>query len=78
MSEDKIRTEDSCWSVGTIYDPRELPRVSIVDPGLDGVLQIEMATGPRFPAGKSSIRGWGCGRFSPRGDVNGEKSSPDG
>jgi hypothetical protein len=28
MSEDKVRTKDSCWSVGTIYDPRELPIVS--------------------------------------------------
>jgi hypothetical protein len=23
-----VRTKDSCWSVGTIYDPKELPRVS--------------------------------------------------
>jgi len=28
MSEDKVRTKDSCWSVGTIYDPKELARVS--------------------------------------------------
>jgi hypothetical protein len=35
-----VRTKDSCWSVGTIYDPRELPGVSIADPGLDGVLQV--------------------------------------
>ena len=28
MSEDKVRTKDSCWSVGTIYDPSELPEVS--------------------------------------------------
>jgi hypothetical protein len=27
MSEDKARTKDPCWSVGTIYDPRELPEV---------------------------------------------------
>jgi hypothetical protein len=39
MSEDKVRTKDSCWSVGTIYDPRELPGVSTADPGVDGVLQ---------------------------------------
>jgi hypothetical protein len=39
MSEDKVRTKDSCWSVGTIYDPRELPGVSTDGPGLDGVLQ---------------------------------------
>jgi hypothetical protein len=34
MSEDKVRTEDSCWSVGTIYDPRELPGVSTASPGI--------------------------------------------
>jgi hypothetical protein len=32
MSEDKVRTKDSCWSVGTIYDPRELPGVSTASP----------------------------------------------
>jgi hypothetical protein len=32
MSEDKVRTKDSCWSVGTIYDPRELPGVSTAGP----------------------------------------------
>jgi hypothetical protein len=40
MSEDKVRTKYSYWSVGTIYDPRELPGVSIVGQGLDGVLQF--------------------------------------
>jgi hypothetical protein len=34
MSEDKVRTKDSCWYVGTIYDPSEPPGVSIVDPGI--------------------------------------------
>jgi hypothetical protein len=34
MSEDKVRTKDSCWSMGIIYDPRELPRVSTVGPGI--------------------------------------------
>jgi hypothetical protein len=34
MSEDKVCTKDPCWSVGTIYDPRELPRVSNADPGI--------------------------------------------
>jgi hypothetical protein len=29
-----VHTKDSCWSVGTIYDPRELPGVSTVDPGI--------------------------------------------
>jgi hypothetical protein len=32
MSEDKVCTKDLCWSVETIYDPRELPRVSTAGP----------------------------------------------
>jgi hypothetical protein len=39
MSEDKVHTKDSCWSVGTIYDCRELPGVSTTGPGVDRVLQ---------------------------------------
>jgi hypothetical protein len=34
MSEDKVCTKDPCWSVGTIYDPRELRGVSTVGPGI--------------------------------------------
>jgi hypothetical protein len=34
MSEDKVHTKDSCWSVGTIYDARELPGVSTAGPGI--------------------------------------------
>jgi hypothetical protein len=34
MSEDKVRTKDSCWSVGTIYDPSDLPGVSTIGPGI--------------------------------------------
>jgi hypothetical protein len=41
-----VRTKDSCWSVGTIYDPSELPGVSIVGPGLDGVLQDSLQISP--------------------------------
>jgi hypothetical protein len=40
MSEDKVCTKGSCWSVGTIYDPRELPRVSTSGPRVDEVLQL--------------------------------------
>jgi hypothetical protein len=39
-SEDEVRTKDSCWSVGTIYNPRELPRVSAAGPAVDWVLQF--------------------------------------
>jgi hypothetical protein len=35
-----VRTKDSCWSVGTIYDPRELLGVSTTVPRLEGVLQV--------------------------------------
>jgi hypothetical protein len=40
MSEDKVRTKDSCWSVGMVYDPRRLLGVSIVGQGVNGMLQI--------------------------------------
>jgi hypothetical protein len=60
MSEDKVHTKDSCWSVGTIYDPIELPGVSTVGPGVDRVLHpnnkihirfvsVEDTTIPMFP-----------------------------
>jgi hypothetical protein len=29
-----VRTKDSYWSVGMIYNPRELPRVSTAGPGI--------------------------------------------
>jgi hypothetical protein len=35
-----VHTKDPCWSVGTIYDTRELTEVSTVGPGLDGVLHL--------------------------------------
>jgi hypothetical protein len=35
-----VRTKDTCWSVGTIYDLRKLSGVSNVSSGLDGVLQV--------------------------------------
>jgi hypothetical protein len=35
-----VRTKELCWPMGTIYDPRELPGVSIAGSGVDGVLQV--------------------------------------
>jgi hypothetical protein len=35
-----MRTKGLCWSVGTIYDPRDLPGVSTTSLGLDRVLQV--------------------------------------
>jgi hypothetical protein len=44
MSEDKVCTKDLCWSVGTIYDPRELPGVSTIDPGIgQGVTTVQQS-----------------------------------
>jgi hypothetical protein len=40
MSEDKVHTKYSCWSVGMVYGPRWLPGVSIASPEVDGVLQM--------------------------------------
>jgi hypothetical protein len=43
MSEDKVCTKDPCWSVGTIYDPRELPGVSTTGPGIGrGVTNVAL------------------------------------
>jgi hypothetical protein len=38
MSEDKVRTKDSCWYVETIYDPIELPGVSTAGTGIGRVV----------------------------------------
>jgi hypothetical protein len=39
-----VRTKDSCWSVGTIYDPSELPGVSTADPGIGrGVTPVPLS-----------------------------------
>jgi hypothetical protein len=47
MSEDKVRTNDSCWSVRTIYDPKELPGVSIAGPGIGQGVTSGIRADPR-------------------------------
>jgi hypothetical protein len=40
MSEYKVRTRDSCWSIGMVYGPGGLPRVSTTSSGgVDVMLQ---------------------------------------
>jgi hypothetical protein len=39
-SEDKVRTNNSCWSVGMVYDPRGLLEVSTAGSEVVGVLQM--------------------------------------
>jgi hypothetical protein len=63
ISGDKVRTEDSCWYVGTIYDPRELSGVSTASPGLDGVLQVYQNRPSRFH-GHVWVRGSGIWRMA--------------
>jgi hypothetical protein len=35
-----VSTKDPCWSLGIIYDARELSGVSTTGSGVDGVLQV--------------------------------------
>jgi hypothetical protein len=42
MSEDKVRTKDLCWSVGTIYDPRELSGVSTASPRIGWGVTVKL------------------------------------
>jgi hypothetical protein len=47
MSEDKVRTKDLCWSVGTIYDPSELLGVSTAGPGIGQGVTSGIRADPR-------------------------------
>jgi hypothetical protein len=47
MSEDKVRTKDSCWSVRTIYDPRELSGVCTAGTGIGWGVTSGMRADPR-------------------------------
>jgi hypothetical protein len=55
MSEDKVRTKDSCWSVGTIYDPRELPGVSTAGPGIGRGVTQDGLVAARQRSGQGSL-----------------------
>jgi hypothetical protein len=39
-SEDKVCIKEYGWSVGLVYDPKELPGVTTARPGVAGVLQM--------------------------------------
>jgi hypothetical protein len=56
MSEDKVRTKDSCWSVGMIYGPRELPGVSTAGLEIERGVTSGIRTDPR---GFTSLCGLG-------------------
>ena len=63
MSEDKVRTKDSCWSVGTIYDPRELPGVSTAGPGIGRGVTSGIRADPRGFTGVCGLGGSGIWRM---------------
>jgi hypothetical protein len=42
-----VRTKDSCWSVGIVYDPRELLGVSIIDLEIGRGVTSGMRADPR-------------------------------
>jgi hypothetical protein len=47
-SEDKVHRKDSCWSVGMVYGPRGLTRVSATSLTVDGVFTSDLNRGPRL------------------------------
>jgi hypothetical protein len=59
LREDKVRTKDSCWSVGTIYDPIELPGVSTVGPGIGRGVTSGIRVDPRGFTGMCGLGGLG-------------------
>jgi hypothetical protein len=64
MSEDKVRTKDSCWSVGTIYDPIELSRVSTAGPGIGRGVTSDIRADPH---GFKGVCGLGVRIYGARG-----------
>jgi hypothetical protein len=64
MSEDKVRTKDSCWSMGTIYDDRELPGVSTVGPRIGRGVTSGIRVDPRGFTGVCGLEGPGIWRMA--------------
>jgi hypothetical protein len=52
-----VRTKDSCWCVGTIYDPTELPGVSTAGPGIGRSVTSGIRTDPRGFTGVCGLGG---------------------
>jgi hypothetical protein len=63
MSEDKVCTKDLCWSVGTIYDPSELPGVIIVGPGIGRGVTNGIRANPRGFMGVCGLGVWVYGAW---------------
>jgi hypothetical protein len=63
MSEDKVCTKDTCSSVGTIYDPRELLGVSIAGPGIGRGVTSGIRADPQGFMGVCGLGGSGIWRM---------------
>jgi hypothetical protein len=59
-----VRTKDLCWSVGTIYDPKELPGVSTVGPGIERGVTSGIRADPRGFMGVCGLGGLGIWRMA--------------
>jgi hypothetical protein len=59
-----VRTKDSCWSVRTIYDPRELSEVSTVGPGIGRGVRSGIRADPRGFTGVCGLGGSGIRRLA--------------
>jgi hypothetical protein len=59
-----VRTKDSCWFVGTIYDPRELLGVSIAGLGIGRGVTIGIKADPRGFTGVCGLEGSGIWRMA--------------
>jgi hypothetical protein len=64
ISDDKMRTKDFCWCVGTIYDPRELSGVSTTGPEIGRGVTSGIRSDPRGFTGVCELRGSGIWHMS--------------
>jgi hypothetical protein len=64
MSEDKVHTKDSCWSVGIIYDPSDLLGVSTTGSGIGRGVTSGIRADPRGFMGVCGLGGLGIWRMT--------------
>jgi hypothetical protein len=58
-----VCTKDSCWFVGTIYNPRELLGVSTADPGIGRGVTSGIKAEPRDFTGVCGLGVWVYGAW---------------
>jgi hypothetical protein len=66
-----VRTKVSCWPIGTIYDPRELSRVSTAGPGIGRGVTSGIGA---YPRGFTAVCGLGGSGIWPMAHVGPEWS----